>query len=193
MTRASIDPSGRIPFYHQLVSAVAAVPGVARAGGSMAPPVGDGFNLGILDLPGALLPARAWSSAVLELADDDAQSDHAGMARHLRHGSRAGRDIDDRDTQGALPVALVNEAYAQVLTRPEPDRRNGQIRRNSAKDDRRSRAATYTYPCVMDATDYLHAVGATRSAVAGRRPMSTSAFVRQMGRPPCWHLVWRLL
>jgi putative ABC transport system permease protein len=26
---------------------------------------------------------------------------------------RAGRDIDDRDTQGALPVALVNEAYVR--------------------------------------------------------------------------------
>ena len=52
-TRASLDPSGRIPFYHQLVSAVAAVPGVARASGSLAPPVGDGFNLGILDPSGA--------------------------------------------------------------------------------------------------------------------------------------------
>ena len=40
VTRAPIDPANRIPFFHQLVAAVAAVPGVARAGGSMATPVG---------------------------------------------------------------------------------------------------------------------------------------------------------
>ena len=54
----------------------------------------------------------------------------------------AGRDIGERDTQGALPVALVNEAYArkflsgrnpigETVTFPEGTA--------SAKDDRRSR------------------------------------------------------
>jgi hypothetical protein len=56
VTRAPIDPANRIPFYQQLVAAVAAVPGVARAGGSMATPVGDSFNLGFIDLPGAPPP-----------------------------------------------------------------------------------------------------------------------------------------
>src|SRR5262245_45828535 len=56
VTRASIAPSNRIPFYHQLVAAVAAVPGVAHAGGSMATPVGDRTDLGFLELPGAPPP-----------------------------------------------------------------------------------------------------------------------------------------
>jgi putative ABC transport system permease protein len=38
-TRAHIDPANRIPFYYQLVGAVAAVPGVASAGGSVISPV----------------------------------------------------------------------------------------------------------------------------------------------------------
>ncbi len=47
VTRAPIDPANRIPFFHQLVAAVAAVPGVARAGGSMATPVGGSSLLGL--------------------------------------------------------------------------------------------------------------------------------------------------
>ena len=119
-TRASVDPSGRIPFYHQLVSAVAAVPGVARASGSLAPPVGDGFNLGILDPtdappsvpePG---PVPFWNSRMTMLNQIT-----PGWFATYGTTIRAGRDIDDRDTQGALPVALVNEAYVRKFL---PDR-----------------------------------------------------------------------
>ena len=48
-----------------------------------------------------------------------------------------------------------------------------------------------TYPCVMECGRL--STYRWRNAmleVAGRR--STSAFVRPRGRPPCWHLVWRL-
>jgi predicted permease len=113
-TRASIDPSGRIPFYHQLVSAVAAVPGVARASGSLAPPVGDGFNLGMLDATGAPPPQPEpgpvpfWNSRMTLLNQIT-----PGWFATYGTTIRAGRDIDDRDTQGALQVALVNEAYAR--------------------------------------------------------------------------------
>ena len=113
-TRASIDPSGRIPFYHQLVSAVAAVPGVARASGSLAPPVGDGFNLGILDPAGAPPPQPEpgpvpfWNSRMTMLNQIT-----PGWFATYGTALRAGRDIDDRDTQGALPVAVVNEAYVR--------------------------------------------------------------------------------
>jgi putative ABC transport system permease protein len=114
VTRASVDPTGRIPFYHQLISAVAAVPGVARASGSLAPPVGDGFNLGILDPtdappsvpePG---PVPFWNSQMTLLNQIT-----PGWFATYGTTIRAGRDIDDRDTQGALPVALVNEAYVR--------------------------------------------------------------------------------
>jgi predicted permease len=113
-TRASVDPNGRIPFYHQLVSAVAAVPGVARASGSLSPPVGDGFNLGLLDPTGAPPsvpepgPVPFWNSRMAMLNQIT-----PGWFATYGTTIRAGRDIDDRDTQGALPVALVNEAYVR--------------------------------------------------------------------------------
>jgi putative ABC transport system permease protein len=119
-TRASIDPSGRIPFYHQLVSAVAAMPGIARASGSLAPPVGDGFNLGILDPTGAPPPRPEpgpvpfWNSRMTMLNQIT-----PGWFATYGTTLRAGRDIDDRDTQGALPVAVVNEAYVRKFL---PDR-----------------------------------------------------------------------
>ena len=56
VTRAPIDQSDRIPFFHQLVAAVAAVPGVARAGGSMAIPVGGNSLMDIIDPPDAPPP-----------------------------------------------------------------------------------------------------------------------------------------
>jgi predicted permease len=119
-TRASVDPSGRIAFYHQLVSAVAAVPGVARASGSLAPPVGDGFNLGILDPTGAPPsvpepgPVPFWNSRMTLLNQIT-----PGWFATYGTTIRAGRDVDSRDTQGALAVALVNEAYVHKFL---PDR-----------------------------------------------------------------------
>ena len=119
VSRAPIDPANRIPFFHQLVAAVAAVPGVARAGGSMATPVG-GSSQSWLYRPArcAARPARTGSGAVLELADD------ACSIRSRRDGSPptarrsvAGRDIDDEDVQGALPIALVNDAYVRKFLR----------------------------------------------------------------------------
>ncbi len=113
-TRAPINPSDRIPFYHQLVSVVAAVPGVERASGSLAPPVGDGFNLGILDPTGARPPEPEpgpvpfWNSR-MTLLNQITPGWFATYGTTIRDG----RDIDGRDTRGALPVALVNEAYVR--------------------------------------------------------------------------------
>jgi putative ABC transport system permease protein len=114
VTRAAIAPSNRLGLYHQLVAAVAAVPGVAHAGGSMATPVGDRTDLGFLDLPGAPPaepepgPVPFWNSRFFLL--------HRITPRWLSaYGTVviAGRDIDERDAPGAPPVALVNEAYAR--------------------------------------------------------------------------------
>src|SRR4029434_9169283 len=52
-TRAPIAPANRTAFVRQLVAAAVAVPGVARAGGSMATPLGGSSLLGFVDLPGA--------------------------------------------------------------------------------------------------------------------------------------------
>jgi predicted permease len=114
VTRASIAPSNRVPFYHQLVAAVAAVPGVARAGGSLATPIGERTDLGFLDLPGAPPPQPEpgpvpfWNSRFFLLHQIT-----PGWLATYGTAVIAGRDVDDRDTQGALPVALVNEAYAR--------------------------------------------------------------------------------
>jgi putative ABC transport system permease protein len=113
VSRASIDPSNRIPFYHQLVAAVAAVPGVARAGGSMFTPIGGGAGLDFLDLPGAAPPPEAgpvpfWNSHMTLLHQIT-----PGWLATYGTAVLAGREIEERDTQGALPVALVNQAFAR--------------------------------------------------------------------------------
>ena len=54
----------------------------------------------------------------------------------------AGRDIDERDAQGALPVALVNDAYVRKFLRgrnPIGETVTFSEAHGSAKDDRRSR------------------------------------------------------
>ena len=114
VTRASVAPGNRIPFYRQLVAAVTAVPGVAHAGGSMTTPVSDRTDLGFLDLPGAPPPQPEpgpvpfWNSRFFLLHNIT-----PGWLSTYGTSVIAGRDVDDRDTQGALPVALVNEAYAR--------------------------------------------------------------------------------
>src|SRR5439155_12512950 len=53
VSRAHIDPADRLPFYLRLTQAIAAVPGVAQASGSMMTPVSGAFGFRLLDLPGA--------------------------------------------------------------------------------------------------------------------------------------------
>ena len=120
VTRAPIDPDGRIPFYHQLVAAVAAVPGVARAGGSMATPLGGGGIIGEIDLPGAP-PSQPEPGPVPFWNSRSTMINQVTPGWLATYGTVfvAGRDIDERDVQGALPVALVNEAYARKFL---PDR-----------------------------------------------------------------------
>ena len=114
VTRARVGPANRVAFFHQLVAAVAAVPGVAHAGGSMAIPLGGSSLLGFLDLPGAPPPQLEpgpvpfWNSRMTMLNEIT-----PGWLATYGTAVLAGRDIDQPDEQGALPVALVNEAYAR--------------------------------------------------------------------------------
>ena len=118
VSRTPIDPANRIPFFHRLVAAVAAVPGVARAGGSMATPVGGSSLLGFIDQPGLPPPQLEpgpvpfWNSRMTMLNQIT-----PGWLATYGTAVRAGRDIDDRDVQGALPVALVNDAYVRKFVR----------------------------------------------------------------------------
>ena len=118
VSRAPIDPANRIPFFHQLVAAVAAVPGVARAGGSMNTPVGGSASLAFLDLPGAPPaqpepgPVPFWNSRMALLNEIT-----PGWLATYGTAIRAGRDIHDKDVQGALPVARFTDAYVRKFLR----------------------------------------------------------------------------
>jgi predicted permease len=118
VTRAAVNPANRVPFFHQLVAAAAAVPGVARAGASMATPVGGSSMLGFIDLPGAPPPEPEpgpvpfWNSRTIMRNEIT-----PGWLATYGTAVLAGRDIDERDAQGALPVALVNDAYARKFLR----------------------------------------------------------------------------
>ncbi len=92
--RAAVNPADRTSFYDRLVGAVAGVPGVAHAAGSMWTPVSAPStpDAGRMVLSNVITPG--WFAA---------------------YGTplRDGRDIDARDTAGAPAVVVVNEAFAR--------------------------------------------------------------------------------
>jgi putative ABC transport system permease protein len=94
--RARTDPSDRLNLYRRIVDAVASVPGVAYAGGSMWTPVDGGRRLG------------------------DSQShvefNFVTPGWFAAYGTtlRAGRDFTEADTVETPPVAIVNEAFVRA-------------------------------------------------------------------------------
>ena len=78
----------------------------------MATPVGENVNLGSLDLPGAPVPEPGpvpfWNSRFFLVNQIT-----PGWFATYGTAVLAGRDIDNRDVQGALPVALVNASYVR--------------------------------------------------------------------------------
>ena len=102
--RARINPANRTLFYHQLVAAVAMVPGVAGAAGSLWTPAGGG---------GAGLMVDARGRSVDPERRVVANFITPGWFAAYGIAIRAGRDVTDRDTADALPVAVVNETFAR--------------------------------------------------------------------------------
>jgi putative ABC transport system permease protein len=104
--RSRVDPSERTALFQRLTDAVAGVPGVVRAAGSVVTPVSNstwGFNVNV---PGAPeLPER----------DRNVLVNMVTPGWFETYGTRliAGRDIDARDTATAPHVALVNEAFVR--------------------------------------------------------------------------------
>ena len=105
MTRTQVKPASRLSFYHQLADAVAAVPGVAHAAGSLNIPL-SGINDNLADVTGAP-----------EMSDRDryVRMNFITPEWFATYGTviRAGRDINERDNTAAPPVALVNEAFVR--------------------------------------------------------------------------------
>jgi putative ABC transport system permease protein len=97
----------RNAFYHRLVKAAAAVPGVAAAGGAMNPPlagtlVGD-FVVSETDTPPPLSAPQVHQSDIITPGMLDAWGLHVVT----------GRDIDERDSLSGARVVLVNEAFVR--------------------------------------------------------------------------------
>jgi putative ABC transport system permease protein len=105
-SRAHIDPANRIPFYYQLVDAVAAVPGVAYAGGSVISPVSGGGLNNFVDVAGAPEMSEKDRTSLVNFVTPGWFAAY-GTPIHV------GRDFSNRDAKTALPVTLVNEAFAR--------------------------------------------------------------------------------
>jgi predicted permease len=103
---ARIDPSNRIPFYYGLVDAVATVPGVASAAGSVLSPVSGGGLNNLVDVPGAPEMIENERTSLANFVTP-------GWFRSYATPILAGRDVSDRDTKTAPAVTLVNEAFVR--------------------------------------------------------------------------------
>jgi len=102
-----IPPAERGPFYHRLVNAVAAVPGVAHAAGSMWTPVDRSNYSAFVQVVGLPLgPASERISSKYNFVTPGWFAAY-GIPLH------AGRDFDAHDTKGAMPVVIVNEAFVR--------------------------------------------------------------------------------
>jgi predicted permease len=97
----------RNAVYHRVVKAVAAVPGVEFAGGSMNAPLAGTLNGDfVVSQPGTPPPPGA---------ERIRQSDWitSGMFAAFGIAVHAGRDFDERDTPATPKVMIVNEAFAR--------------------------------------------------------------------------------
>jgi predicted permease len=113
VTAPTVPAADRNVFYHRLVDAVAAAPGVASAGGSIDAPLTlllGGVALGVSG-------ARPLSHAetVTQLIPIT-----PGWLSAYRTPILAGRDVADRDVNSAARVMLVNEAFVRRFFPGEP-------------------------------------------------------------------------
>ena len=107
VTAPTVPAADRNVFYHHLISAAAAVPGVAHAGGSLSPPlIGTLVGDIVVSAPG--VTPRADAEAISQYMDIT-----PGFLAAYGTAIRAGRDFDDRDTNAAPRVMLVNEAFVR--------------------------------------------------------------------------------
>ena len=103
----TVSATERSRLFGRLVRAVAAVPGVAAAGGSMNPPiVGSLRGDLVVSTPGTRAPPDAERIQQMNTITP-------GWMAAYGTGIRAGRDFDERDTSSAPGVMMVNAAFAR--------------------------------------------------------------------------------
>jgi predicted permease len=106
LSAPTVRAGDRNSFYHQLVKAVAAVPGVAHAGGSLTPPlISQVHDQVFVTVPGPPHPDVERLS----------RSSYVTPGWLAAYGTsvRAGRDLDEHDTIATAPVIVVNEAFVR--------------------------------------------------------------------------------
>ena len=103
--RAGIAPADRLAFYHRLVAAAAAVPGVAHAAGSTSTPLSAGLPQGVT-VPSAPSIPEPERMALTTVVTPDWFPAYGTAIRD-------GRDFDQSDTAAGAPVVIVNEAFAR--------------------------------------------------------------------------------
>jgi putative ABC transport system permease protein len=107
VTAPTVAATERNPFYHRLVRTVAALPGIAAAGGSFTPPiVGTLRGVFVVSEPGSDAPPDA---QLISQAAEVTPGWFAAYGMPIREG----RSVDDHDTLATTPVMVVNEAFVR--------------------------------------------------------------------------------
>lgn len=107
--RSAVPPAGRAGLYERLREAAAVVPGVESAAASMATPIGIVGNLRwtpTIQVPGGAAPPDGEERVLANRVSPD-------WFRTFGTRLLAGRDFNTRDRPGAVPVTIVNQAFAR--------------------------------------------------------------------------------
>lgn len=109
MRAPTVPGTERNALYHRVVKAVADVPGVEVAGGSMNAPLAGTLNGDFVVSPPGTLPPPG--------AQRIRQSDSVTVGMFAAFGIPvdAGRNFDDRDTPTSPKVMIVNQAFAPAV------------------------------------------------------------------------------
>jgi putative ABC transport system permease protein len=103
--RANIGAADRLSFYHRLVAAVAAVPGVAHAAGSTSTPLSAGLPRGVRVLGASSIPEPE-RMALFNVVTPEWFASYGTPILD-------GRDFDQSDTPAGPLVVMVNEAFTR--------------------------------------------------------------------------------
>jgi putative ABC transport system permease protein len=99
---APVAPGKRVAFYQELVNAIARVPGVARAAGSIVTPANG--SLAQMTVGASNGTASGARTAAFNFVTP-------GWFATYGIALRRGRDVDAHDSEHSVPVAVINEAF----------------------------------------------------------------------------------
>jgi predicted permease len=108
-----VATSNRVAFFDQLVRRIAAVPGVAKAAGSMNTPVTGLGMVDIVHVPGTTTSFLPTVNGKLAPQSTFMNVVTPGWFATYGTSIRAGRDFDDRDAKGRPAAIIVNEAFVR--------------------------------------------------------------------------------